>query len=126
MISADRTSEQAWADWLTSRLEPKGVGVYRARNQDEALQIVRRGQVNLAVLDNKFHRTDGLGLLRRIRSIDSVLPCLLVADEVTDRYLDMALRLQAYSVLATPVDEMVLRDLIAAVFRRFYESELWL
>jgi len=126
LISADRTPEQAWADWLTARLEPRGVGVFRVRSGEEALRIVRREQIKLAVLDARIQQMDGLGLLRRIRSINSVLPCLLVADEIDARYLKTALELRAYSVIATPVDEDVLRELIAVVFRRFYESEMLL
>ncbi len=124
VISADRTPEKAWADWLTSRLEPRGVGVHRVPSDDDALQFVRRGHLMLAVLDTSVRHSECLGLLRRIRSITNTLPCLLVADAIDERFLKTALELRAYSVISTPVDERILRDLIAAVFRRVYESDL--
>lgn len=109
---------------MTARLEPQGLCVYRADNVDEVLRIVRRTRLGLALLDARPPELKGLRLLRRIRSVRVDLPCLLLAGRINGRYLRRALALQATSVLTTPVDEKMLRDLIAAVFRRFYESEL--
>ncbi len=77
----------------------------------------------MAVLDVRMPSTGGLRLLRRIRSVEPVMPCLLVADRISDRYLREALMLQATSVLSSPVDDEMLRELIADVFRRRYESD---
>ncbi len=124
LISADRIGEHRWADWLRGKLEPNGLAVHRAYSGDEALEVVRAGSLSLAVLGTQAPRSGGLALLRQIRSVDARLPCVLVAGGIDGRYLRKALELKAYSVLTTPVDQDILRDLIAAVFRRFYESEL--
>lgn len=126
LISADRTPERAWIDWLTARLEPNGLTVHQVCTRQEVLDLVRERSLSLALLDGRESAPTELGLLRRIRRIDASLPCVLVANRVDRGYLRRALALSAYSVLTTPVDKDVLRDLIAAVFRRFYESELML
>ncbi len=124
LISADRTVEHAWADWLTAKLEPNGLAVHRVGTGDEAVRIVRRGSLGLAMLGARWPVRSGLGLLRRIRSVDPDVPCVLVASGIDNRYLRKALALSAYSILTLPVDRRVLRDLVATAFRRFYESEL--
>lgn len=126
LISTDRTPERAWGDWLAARLEPKGLTVHRASTRQDVLDLVRKRSLSLALLDGPRSAPTELGLLRRIRRIDSSLPCVLVANRVDSGYLDRALALSAVSVLTTPVDKEVLRELIAAVFRKFYESELML
>lgn len=78
----------------------------------------------MALLDAGASGRGGLGLLRRIRSIDRGLPCVLLAGRVDGRYLRQALALRAFSVLITPVDERILRELIAAAFRKYHLSEL--
>lgn len=123
LISTGRAPTQLWADRLAARLLPRGVGVRRASSGDEALQIVRGAPLTMAVLDVRMPASGGLRLLRRVRSVDPVLPCVLVADRIDDRYLREALTLRATSVLSSPVDDDVLRDLIADVFRRRYESD---
>lgn len=123
LITADRAPTQVWADRLTARLVPRGVRVRRASSGDEALEIVRGASLSMAVLDVRMPSTGGLRLLRRIRSVEPVMPCLLVADRISDRYLREALMLQATSVLSSPVDDEMLRELIADVFRRRYESD---
>lgn len=124
MVSADRATDLGWAERLAARLSPQGIAVRCVCHESEAFCMVRRGHLKLAVLDTLAPRLSGLNLLRRIRSIDRELPCVLVSPEVDGRYMRAALDLRAHSVLTRPVDETILRDLIAAVFRRFYESEL--
>lgn len=124
LISADRTPQQAWADRLAARLRPNGLAVHRTFNGDEALEIARHGSLGLAVLDTHLPRLSALGLLRRIRSVAPTLPCVLVAGWIDERYLQKALALRAFSVLTTPVNESILRDLVAAAFRRFYERPM--
>ncbi len=124
LISADRTPESAWADWVAAMLEPNGMAVHRVGSGDDALRVLRSSPVRLAMLDTRLSGVGGLGLLRRIRSIAPKVPCVLVARRVDHGYLRKALALSAYSVLTTPVDRTILRELVAAVFRRFYESEL--
>jgi len=124
LISRDRTAERAWGDWLAARLEPNGMTVHRTSARQDVLDLVRRRPLSLALLNGPRSGPTELGLLRRIRRIDASLPCVLVASRVDRGYLHRALALSAYSVLTTPVDTEVLRELIAAVFRKFYESEL--
>ncbi len=124
MVTAGGSSGSDWADWVAAKLEPHGVGVERVHTVEQALQRVRRGPLSLAVLDTRLPRTGGLGLLRRIRSLDAALPCVLMGEEMRGRDLQTALELNAYSVVTAPIRERVMRDLIAGVFRRYYESEL--
>lgn len=124
LVSAGRTPEHEWVDRLAARLRPARLTVHRTASGTDALDVVRRGRLSFAVLDTYPHDVGGLGLLRRIRSIDAALPCVLVTERTDRRYLQRALDLKAYSVVTTPVDESILRELIAAAFRRLYERPL--
>ena len=74
LISADRTPEYAWADWLTARLVPNGLAVHRVPSGEDALEIVRGSALGLAFLGARWPRRTGLGLLRRIRSRRLIVP----------------------------------------------------
>ncbi len=112
-----------WVEGLGARLEPRGVVVQRASSGREAIRMVEDGGISLAILDAELPRMDGLSVLRIIRSIDARLPCLLVAEKPTRHFFQEALALEAYSVLAEPVDERLVTEVVARVFRKYYDLD---
>ena len=112
-----------WAEGLSGWLEPNGIAVHRASSGRQAIEIVERGQAQLAVVGMDLPRMDGLSVLRIIRSIDRQLPCVLVAGQPSGHLFQQALELEAYSVIAEPVDAGLLVELVARIYRKFYDRE---
>lgn len=120
--SGDRLSP-GWVDGLSGWLEPNGIAVHRASSGRQAIDIVERGQAQIAVVGMDLPRMDGLSVLRIIRSIDQRLPCVLVAGQPSGHVFQQALELEAYSVIAEPVDPGLLVDLVIRIYRKFYDRE---
>ena len=125
LISTDRRPESVWSDQLADLLEPRGVGIEWARTGSETISVVEAGRADLAVLSTELPRMDGLAVLRIIRSLDAQLPCVLVARQAPKRLLEQALGLDAYSVLTTPINTRVMETVMARIFRKFFETDLF-
>ncbi|MCG3180854.1 MAG: hypothetical protein BIFFINMI_03217 [Phycisphaerae bacterium] len=114
-----------YADALGVLLEPHGFAITRVSSGDEAIWMVERRQVDAAVLDNDLPDMPGVRALRVIRTLNQVMPIILVgpgpADPAGAPLLQAALQLEAFSVLAQPVDLEVLLGQMARVFERFIE-----
>src|SRR3569833_3440199 len=75
---------------ISFALERAGFSVATARNGSEALQQVRRGAVDLVVLDIGMPEMDGLEVCRQIRKTSDVPILFLSArDEEIDRVLKL-------------------------------------
>jgi DNA-binding NtrC family response regulator len=95
------------ADWLPTLgriVGPRVVHPRRVRSDHELLDVVRQGQADAAVLDDESWDVDILGLLRMIRRMDNRLPVVVVTRHTDRRWLEDALRLKAYSVVAKPLE----------------------
>ena len=65
---------------IAFRLERSGYTVLQARDGEEALELARRSQPDLAVLDVMMPKIDGFELTRRLRDDDSTtkMPIILL------------------------------------------------
>ena len=91
-------------------LERAGMSTVTARNGSEALQTVRRGGVDLAVLDIGMPEMDGLEVCRQIRK-SSDLPILFLSarDEEIDRILGLEIGGDDYVTKPFSARELVAR-----------------
>jgi two-component system, OmpR family, response regulator len=91
-------------------LERAGMTTITARNGSEALQTVRRGGVDLAVLDIGMPEMDGLEVCRQIRK-SSDLPILFLSarDEEIDRILGLEIGGDDYVTKPFSARELVAR-----------------
>ena len=91
-------------------LERAGMATITARNGSEALQTVRRGGVDLAVLDIGMPEMDGLEVCRQIRK-SSDLPILFLSarDEEIDRILGLEIGGDDYVTKPFSARELVAR-----------------
>lgn len=128
---------ERWAIQLPQLLEPQGVHAYRARNADEAVNLIRTRPIHVAVVDMYLdtdreiqprpHRLpDGLKLLQLIQRLPDRPPAVMVVrnrnfDPRIDNFvLTEALKLNAFSVFDQPVDlEQMLNTLRRAIERYF-------
>ena len=119
---AARPGQDAWVDGITARLHGWRIAVERVYTGLEAVGLAERGGLDAAILAGDVPPWDGLSMLRVIRSFDTDLPCVVVADP-SKRTLQQTLALGAYSVIPQPVDVTALSRVMAGLFRkRFGDS----
>jgi two-component system, OmpR family, response regulator len=95
---------------ITFALERAGFGTVTARNGTEALQQMRRGPVDLIVLDIGMPEMDGLEVCRQIRKTSEVPILFLSArDEEIDRILGLEIGGDDYVTKPFSARELVAR-----------------
>lgn len=98
-------------------LEAEGYAVRTFTDGEQALQDITNRPVDLAVLDIKMPRMDGMELLQRLRA-RSNLPIIFLSskDEEVDQL--MGLRLGADDYITKPFSQRLLIERIRALLRR--------
>ena len=71
-------------------------------------------------------RTDltGVQVLKILRQLDHLLPCILLAQHPGKRLFAEALTLNVFSVLEKPVDLNILAEQIDRIFLKYYATEM--
>jgi DNA-binding response OmpR family regulator len=105
---------------LREALEPQGFRTLLAGDGEEALAIVRRETVHLALLDMHMPRLSGLETIRRVRELHKRLPCILISAAMDESLAQEAERVEAYSVLSKPVRFAHLNGVIRGALRATY------
>ena len=97
-------SAPRWLGDLGIGLRPAGLSIMPAYSESETIARIERGNLAAAIVVADDRQTDGVSLLRIIRSIDGVLPCWLVATDPTRQSLQTALSLHVRGVITHPID----------------------
>lgn len=84
-------------------LEPLGLDIVLADNGSDALQLVRRGGLHLALLDYNMPGASGLDILMAIRTELLGIPAILCSADAAGDVGELALQAGAYAVLTKPV-----------------------
>ena len=102
---------------ISMALEAEGFTVYKYVDGEEALRGLRAHPVDLAILDIKMPRMDGMELLDRLRR-ESAVPVIFLTskDEEVDEVL--GLRMGADDYIKKPFSQRLLIERIRAVLRR--------
>lgn len=95
--------DAAFRETLGGVLEPLGVRPLLAADGEEALEIVRREEVHLVLLDMHMPRLTGLETLRRLKQFKAFLPCILLSARLDERIVDEARRAHAFLIMPKPV-----------------------
>ncbi len=95
---------ESWLPALEQLIGPRFVEPHMVSNDAELISIVKERQADAAVLDDQVEwGLDVLRILRSIRRLDAQLPVVVVTGHRDRRYLQSALELRAYSVVARPL-----------------------
>ncbi|MFW6061826.1 MAG: hypothetical protein ACOC93_03365 [Planctomycetota bacterium] len=102
---------ESWMPALQQIVGPDLVP-YRVQGERELLEVVEAGLADAAVLDEEAEQDiPVLQVLRMIRRMDAMLPVVIVTRRRDRRWLEDALRLAAFSVVAKPLElESLLRQ----------------
>lgn len=113
---------EGWHQTVRGLLEPQGVRTVSARSGREALQLMERDEIHVAVLDQAMPQLGGMQVIRLMRDLKTAPSAILLAEDVTASLMQDALSNSVFSVLGKPVDFNVLLDTLARVVKRRYEG----
>ena len=114
--------DRDFRETLRGVLEPR-FRTLVAGDGEEALDIVRRQEVHLLLLDMHMPKLTGLETLRRVKQFKSRLPCILLSAALDEALIRQAELAQAFSVLSKPVTRQQLTSTVEAALRRIYNWE---
>jgi DNA-binding NtrC family response regulator len=89
---------------LTRALVPRRGDILAASNGAGALRIARRTRLDLVILDLKLPDISGTDLLRRLRSIDTDVPVIIITSAGSAETVRTAMELGAFDYLTKPFD----------------------
>jgi CheY-like chemotaxis protein len=115
--------DAAFRDALRSILEPQ-FQLVEAECGEQALEIVERRPIDLAVLDMHMRRLTGLETLRQVRTIRPVFPAILITAQPTPQICEEAAQLDVYRVLPKPVPRRDLESTITSALRAMYPDRV--
>jgi CheY-like chemotaxis protein len=116
--------QEGWHQTVRRLLEPQGVQTVAARSGREALELIERTPVHVAVLDMQMPQLGGLQVIRMMRELHpKAPPSILLATDLTTHLLREALGMHVFSVLSKPVDFNLLLDALARVLRRYHQGQ---
>jgi len=85
-------------------LESRGYEFTRATNGPDALELIRSHHFDLVLLDEMMPVMDGLEVLKRIKSIKSDLPVVMVTKNEAEEIMEQAIGSQIDGYLTKPVN----------------------
>jgi CheY-like chemotaxis protein len=105
---------------LREIFEPVGYRTYLAGSGEEAIDIVRRQDVHLALMDMNMPTLTGLETVEIVRQMKGVLPTILISAEADDALLRKALSAHVFCVLAKPVSRHAVIYVVSRAIEKFY------
>ena len=100
--------------------QPQGFRTLLAGDGEEALEIVRKEEVHLLLLDMHMPKLTGLETLRLVKQFKALLPCILLSAHWDERLLEEVRRARAFSVLSKPVSLGQLTGAVRQALERTY------
>lgn len=104
--------------WLATVLESKGYHVSEADQPDGVVQLLKIGDIDLALLDYHMPGKDGLALLRDIREAKMSLPVIVLTSDASQAVAVECFRNGAADFIAKPIDP----DYLVIVVERALQS----
>jgi CheY-like chemotaxis protein len=105
---------------LRDIFEPAGYRTFLAESGEQAIDIVRRQDVHLALMDMHMPRLTGLETMQLVRQIKGSLPTILISADHDESLLRKALSAHVFCVLAKPVSRDVVIYVVARALEKFY------
>jgi CheY-like chemotaxis protein len=105
---------------LRDIMQPEGFRTLMASCGEEALDVVRSGDVHLVLLDMHMPTLTGLETLELARQINAMLPAILVTADANESVLRQAYQAQVFSVLPKPFTKNVVLYTVLRALSRFY------
>ncbi len=105
---------------LRDIFDPAGYRTLLAESGEEAIDIVQRQDVHLALMDMHLPKLSGLETLQIVRQVKGTLPSILISADHDDTLLRKALSAHVFCVLAKPVSRHVVIYVVGRALAKFY------
>lgn len=117
--------DRDFRETLCGVFEPRGFRTLTASDGDEALDVVRREEVHLALFDMHMPRLTGLEAIRLLKQFRAPLPCILLSAEADERLVEQARQVNAFDVLKKPVTRDGVIAVVRSALQTAYDATLW-
>lgn len=118
-------ADWAWPDAVRNIFKPRGVNLLMAENAGEFVNIISITRIHTAIVDLDSQRYNGLATVQIIRRDYPLVPCIMLTRKADKELLGKALQLNAFGVVAKPVNMDILQQLLHRVFLKRYNSDLF-
>jgi DNA-binding NtrC family response regulator len=109
--------ERGFVDVLSKRLSRRKIEVTKAFSGSEAIQVLRRREFDVAVLDLKMEDMDGLAVLKIFRIMAPRLAVIMLTGHGSAEAARQGLELGAFDYLTKPVELDELLEKIKAAYQ---------
>ena len=106
--------EELIAAWV-ERLEMRGMNAAGATNGQEAIQLIKKNQYNVVVLDIRMPGIDGFEIMKQIKIEQPNLPVILITGHKCPDKEDKRMLSNAQECLVKPVNIDILIEKIMKV-----------
>jgi DNA-binding NtrC family response regulator len=115
----------AWPQVLRDILRPRGVNLLMADDPRDFVHIIHNRRIHTTIVDMDSEKSNWLAMIRIIRMVHPMLPCILLANTANEDILGKALHLNVFGVIEKPVDMGLLRQVLNRLFLKRYNSDIF-
>ncbi len=112
--------DKAFRKVVCEGLQRRGFRVIEACDGREALDLIARSRVHVAVVDVHMPNVTGLDVIRHLHERPSSLPCVLMSAELNDEIRQEAERMCVYDVLSKPLRLSQLTSVVSHALNDYY------
>src|SRR6478735_2667109 len=105
---------------LRDIFEPAGFRTILAESGEHAIDIVRRQEIHLALMDMYLPRLTGLETMEIVRQIKGSFPTILLSADSDERLMRRALSAHVFCVLNKPVSRHAVTHAVNRAIEKFY------
>lgn len=108
--------EEGYTDVLSNRLTKRGMAVVKAYSGTEAIQALRKTDVDVAVVDLKMEDMDGLEVLKILKKMDPTVEVIMLTGHGSETAAKEGLAHGAFDYLTKPCELEELMDKIKEAY----------
>jgi CheY-like chemotaxis protein len=112
--------DAAARETLRDIFEPAGFETFLAESGEQAIDIVRKRDIHLALMDMYLPRLTGLETMEIVRQMKGEFPTILLSADSDDTLIRRALSAQVFCVLSKPISRHVVTSAVARALEKFY------
>jgi len=113
--------DAALRDALCTVFEPAGYDTHPASCGAEAIRVVMRHRIHVAILDMQMPDLTGIETICRIRDVThSSIPYVLMSGDASKELRLKALAAEAYSLISKPFSVGIMREVVDEIIQRYY------
>ena len=94
--------EKGFVEVLAKRLTKRGIQVVQAYSGSEAIQLLRRADFDVALLDLKLEDMDGIEILKIFKKMDPNMSVIMLTGHGSERASIEGMRYGAFDYLTKP------------------------